>query len=749
MRKLELLSGPLCGLVFAFGPLALSAGAQTPAPSEWTWMGGSSTGSQPGVYGPLGTAAAGNIPGAREAATSCSDKNGNHWLFGGYGNGIAGGRGGDLNDLWEFNPSTNEWTWISGSSTGDQSGVYGTLATPAAGNVPGGRLDAVSWTDSSGNLWLFGGIGFDSSNNEGFLNDLWEFNPSTNEWAWMGGGSTVGSYESGQPGVYGKLGTAAPGNTPGGRQNAASWVDSSGNLWLFGGNGFDGNGSSGELNDLWEFNPSTNEWAWMGGSSTIGSNGGQSGVYGELGTPAAGNIPGGRLGAVSWVDEEGYAWLFGGLGVDSAGTNAHLNDLWRFDPNTNEWAWMAGSSAVTASGPDDQPGQPGVYGTLGIPAVGNHPGGREYATNWTDGRGNFWLFGGEGLDENDDYRYLNDLWEFDPSTNEWTWMGGSSTGIQSGVYGTLGSPAAGNIPGSRLKTASWVDSSGYFWLFGGDGIDANGNFSSLNDVWEFSLTAAANPTFSVPSGTYTSTQTVTINDATAGATIYYTTDGTTPTANSTVYSGAISVSSTETVQAIAYAAHYESSAVVSATYTITLPPGFMVSGTAVTVVPGATTGNTATITLTPSGGFTGAISLTCSISPTAASDPATCSIPASVAISGSAAQTTTLTVNTTAATSAFNPARKLFWPPAGGAALACILLLGIPKRRRRWQTILGVFLPLLSITCGVLACGGGSNAVGGGGGGGNSGTTPGNYTITVTGISGAITETGTVSLTVQ
>ncbi len=54
----------------------------------------------------------------------------------------------------------------------------------------------------------------------------------------------------------------------------------------------------GYLNDLWEFNPSTNEWTWMGGSSTVGSNGGQSGVYGTLGTPAAGNIPGGREQAI-------------------------------------------------------------------------------------------------------------------------------------------------------------------------------------------------------------------------------------------------------------------------------------------------------------------------------------------------------------------------------------------------------------------------------------------------------------------
>ena len=61
-----------------------------------------------------------------------------------------------------------------------QAGVYGTLGTPAAGNIPGGRDGAATWTDSSGNLWLFGGFGFDANGTMGYLNDLWEFNPSTN-----------------------------------------------------------------------------------------------------------------------------------------------------------------------------------------------------------------------------------------------------------------------------------------------------------------------------------------------------------------------------------------------------------------------------------------------------------------------------------------------------------------------------------------------------------------------------------------
>ena len=82
------------------------------------------------------------------------------------------------------------------------------------------------------------------------------------------------------------------------------------------------------------------------------------------------------------------------------------------------------------------------------------------------------------------------------------------------------------------------------------------------------LPAAATPTFSPSPGTYTSAQTVTISDATSGASIYFTTNGTTPTTASTPYTGPITVSSSETLQAIATASGYSTSAVASATYTI-------------------------------------------------------------------------------------------------------------------------------------------------------------------------------------
>jgi hypothetical protein len=79
---------------------------------------------------------------------------------------------------------------------------------------------------------------------------------------------------------------------------------------------------------------------------------------------------------------------------------------------------------------------------------------------------------------------------------------------------------------------------------------------------------AAKPVFKPGTGKYSSTQKVTITDATPGAVIYYTIGGATPTAKSTKYKGAIAVSATETLKAIAAATGYTDSAVASATYSI-------------------------------------------------------------------------------------------------------------------------------------------------------------------------------------
>jgi hypothetical protein len=122
------------------------------------------------------------------------------------------------------------------------------------------------------------------------------------------------------------------------------------------------------------------------------------------------------------------------------------------------------------------------------------------------------------------------------------------------------------------------------------------------------------PAFSPAAGTYTATQSVTISDTTSGATIYYTTNGTTPTTASTVYAGPISVSTSETLQAIAVASGQAVSGVATAAYTISptsgggggsvsYPTGFT-SATGFTLDGGATVTGGA-LQLTDGGTFEG------------------------------------------------------------------------------------------------------------------------------------------------
>jgi parallel beta-helix repeat protein len=178
-----------------------------------------------------------------------------------------------------------------------------------------------------------------------------------------------------------------------------------------------------------------------------------------------------------------------------------------------------------------------------------------------------------------------------------------------------------------------------------------------------------------------------------------------------------------------------------------------ISGTPLSVAPGATSGNQSTITITPSGGFTGTVTLTAALTST---PPSAANLPTlsfgttgSVNLTTAGGGTATLTVTTIApvgcsqVASVGSATRRLFpW----GLTLACVLLFAKP-RRDRWCRRLSMLLVPIGLTSCLAGCGGG-------GGGGNcvpvsSGTSPGNYVITVTGTSGSVIATGTVSLAVQ
>ena len=158
---------------------------------------------------------------------------------------------------------------------------------------------------------------------------------------------------------------------------------------------------------------------------------------------------------------------------------------------------------------------------------------------------------------------------------------------------------------------------------------------------------------------------------------------------------------------------------------------------------------TATVTVTPAGGFTGTVAFTCSLSPTSAPVP-TCSFnPAQVQVTGSAPATTTLTVSTTGPTAVLarpklrkrgSPIYAIVFPVFGLALVG----MGFSSGGRR-KRLLGVAIGSVLFAGLILhmACGGG------GGRAGSTGTPAGNYTVTVTGSSGSTQHTTSLMLTVQ
>ena len=251
------------------------------------------------------------------------------------------------------------------------------------------------------------------------------------------------------------------------------------------------------------------------------------------------------------------------------------------------------------------------------------------------------------------------------------------------------------------------------------------------------MPVVATPTFSPGAGTYTSAQSVTISDATSGATIYYTTNGSMPSTSSTSYTGPIMVSSTETLEAVAVLAGDTNSAVASAVYTLSAAPSFTLGASpgALTVGSGAT--GTVTLSVTPQNGFNSPVSFACSGLPTGA----TCSFaPATVTPSGTAA-TTQLTISASAQ-SALKPGPRPFLPFPVLAVTIC--LFGWRKRFccHPWMLVAFVCAGL-----GLLSgCGGGAAT--------STTSTPSastasTSTVTVTATSGTLQGTTTITLTLN
>jgi N-acetylneuraminic acid mutarotase len=595
-----------------------------PVTEQWIWVSGDSLVEQFSQYGLRGVPSKDNKPGGRYGSASGTGADGQFYLYGGYGSHASSSRGGYLNDVWRFNPKEKTWTWISGDTLINQREVWGTRGVPAPANKPGGRYEMAGFVDGKnfyvfggkgggrgpdcyaclfndiwkydidanqwawlggdnnlnrqgsyggkgeeqpenepgarsgavlsvydGRIYVFGGVGLkeDSDEDKVRFNDLWRFNPSSGQWAWISG-----DRNGDERGLYGPRGVSNPASQPGARDGANAGFDQSGNFYLFGGTGFDKNGKLSQLNDLWTYGLSSGKWTWLSGDEQIRA----LGSYGTQGVPSQTNTPGARCYAAHWFNRNDKLWLFGGILHGYEGSvGAQFSDLWVYNPNTKEWTWVSGEKKVDDAGsytqnnaigsmvlggrsngaqwtdksgnlwffggsgtsPEGNPAETSRYGDLwkydiastswsfvkgdtvphtfgfgakGQASVENRPRGRDRAVSWVDNEGDLWLFGGKGLFINpaqvneSNLGQLNDLWEYNIRSNQWVWIGGDTTGNNKGIYGTPGTASRFYMPGSRMGSVGWTDPQGNFWLFGGLGYDANGNKEGLlSDLWKF------------------------------------------------------------------------------------------------------------------------------------------------------------------------------------------------------------------------------------------------------------------------
>jgi hypothetical protein len=392
---------------------------------------------------------------------------------------------GTFNDVWKFNVTSNQWTWMTGATTTNVAPVFVTAeGVPSTGNSPGSRAFAATWMDVNGMLYLFGGNGRGSVGvGLSDMNDMWTFNTVTYEWTWVGGNSTTA------PSPYGVYPTkGATGGWPGARSFAMMAYDGDHTAYLFGGQGRGAVGfpvsSTRVLNDMWSFDMNQIQWTFLGGTSTPGNaTDDRNGIYGTQGVESANNWPGGRaLSQMVYSSTTNRLYMFGG----KCYTNTTLlgtfvtNDMWSYSIATGRWTWLTGykTNSGFEYGIYGPYGVPGLYGVAGS-VVG--PGARYEHTMALDAKGDLYLHGGLGCtDSKCALGFLNDVWRFSTTSKSWTFLHGNTTSADTGSFGTLTVPAASNRLRARAQCSGVFDTAtNNMWIHAG----LSAAFTTNDDLW--------------------------------------------------------------------------------------------------------------------------------------------------------------------------------------------------------------------------------------------------------------------------
>jgi N-acetylneuraminic acid mutarotase len=220
-------------------------------------------------------------PGARMFHSMALDKEGNVFVFGGFGV-DRNEKDGHLQDLWKFDLKTEKWTLLSGSLLGD---------VKNSDTGPGGRSGSALVFDREGNLLLFGGRGLSQAERPQALDELWKFEVAKSRWT--------------------KL--AKPEVAPSARYDFAWAASGDGGFYIHGGR------SGNDLNESWKYDPATHKWELHPENKALSA----------------------RTNHSMASDANGNAVLFGGVTFVAAEFPApnfrYYQDVWRFDARRKVW----------------------------------------------------------------------------------------------------------------------------------------------------------------------------------------------------------------------------------------------------------------------------------------------------------------------------------------------------------------------------------------------------------------------------
>lgn len=278
----------------------------------WIYIGGPQYANPVSNYGIQGVPSPTNTPGSRNGSVVWVDFEGIVWLYGGagYDNFVVPGA---LSDLWKWDGQY--WTWMYGSDLANQPSVY---AGPNA--TPGGRGEFAGYTtywyvNSTNTLWIYGGPLLNAPAN--YTEDVWKWDGT--KWTFVFGRQLLNLYP-----IYNIKGIENSTNNPGARVSCAKWVDTQGNLWVFGG-ALNEPPYFWTFNDMWKFDTTTQRWTWISGPNTYVDP--AVGNYGDLGEASLYTLPPLRSGAASWTDIYGNLWLYSGI------FGGGYTDIWKFRPS--------------------------------------------------------------------------------------------------------------------------------------------------------------------------------------------------------------------------------------------------------------------------------------------------------------------------------------------------------------------------------------------------------------------------------